>query len=90
MLVPLRSGQVKTVIWATGFRPEYPWLHLPVVDRKGYVRHDGGVTELPGLYLMSAAFLRRRKSSFIDGAAQDARELSEHLASYLNRLAPVS
>jgi len=83
------AGHVKTVIWATGYRPEYPWLDLPVLDAKGYVRHDGGVTPLPGLYLMSAAFLRRRKSSFIDGAGQDAADLSAHMAGYLDELATV-
>ncbi|HVM66140.1 MAG TPA: hypothetical protein VMU14_14835, partial [Acidimicrobiales bacterium] len=75
--------------WATGYRPEYPWLDLPVLDAKGYVRHDGGVTPLPGLYLMSAAFLRRRKSSFIDGAGQDAADLSAHMAAYLDELTTV-
>ena len=41
--------------------------------------HDGGVTAAPGLYLMGLPFLRRRKSTLIDGAAADARELAEHL-----------
>jgi putative flavoprotein involved in K+ transport len=84
----LRS-EIKTVIWATGYRPEYPWLHLPVLDAKGRVRHDGGVTTVPGLYLMSAVFLRRRKSTFIDGAGDDARDLSAHLVEYLDDVANV-
>ena len=88
LLLPLRS-EVKTVIWATGYRPEYPWLRLPVLDAKGRVRHDGGVTSVPGLYLMSAAFLRRRKSTFIDGAGDDARDLSAHLVEYLDQVANV-
>ena len=54
-----------------------------VVDDKGRVRHDGGVVEAPGLYLMGQQFLRRRKSSLIDGAGDDARALSGHLAAYL-------
>jgi putative flavoprotein involved in K+ transport len=58
---------------------------VPVLDRKGQIRHDGGVTEHPGLYLMGMQFLRRRKSPLIDGAADDARELSDHLASYLRQ-----
>jgi putative flavoprotein involved in K+ transport len=71
------------VIWATGFRPDYSWLDVPVIDRKGRIRHDGGVVDSPGLYLMGIQFLRRRKSALIDGAGDDARELSAHLASYL-------
>jgi putative flavoprotein involved in K+ transport len=80
----LRSGEIRSIIWATGFKPDYSWLDVPVLDRKGRIRHDGGVVDSPGLYLMGMQFLRRRKSALIDGAADDARELSAHLASYLD------
>ncbi|MEE8511634.1 MAG: NAD(P)-binding domain-containing protein [Acidiferrobacterales bacterium] len=79
----LTNGEIKTVIWATGFRPDYSWLDVPVFDRKGRIRHDGGIVEAPGVYLMGIQFLRRRKSALIDGASDDARDLSAHLASYL-------
>ena len=81
----LASGKIRTIVWATGYRPDYSWLAVPVLDRKGQVRHDGGVTEHPGMYLMGMQFLRRRKSALIDGAGDDARDLSDHLASYLER-----
>jgi putative flavoprotein involved in K+ transport len=80
----LRRGEIETIIWATGFRPDYSWLDVPILDRKGRVRHDGGVTESPGMYLMGMPFLRRRKSTLIDGAGDDARDLSTHLAAYLD------
>jgi putative flavoprotein involved in K+ transport len=80
----LRTGEIQTIIWATGFRPDYSWLDVPVLDRKGHIRHDGGVTDAPGMYLMGLPFLRRRKSSLIDGAGDDARDLSRHLACYLD------
>ncbi len=83
LLLNLAGGRIKTLIWATGFRPDYSWLDLPVLDRKGSIRHDGGVVEAPGLYLLGMPFLRRRKSSLIDGVGDDARDLSAHLASYL-------
>jgi putative flavoprotein involved in K+ transport len=79
----LASGEIKTIIWATGFRPDYSWLHVPVLDLKGRIRHDGGVVPSPGLYVMGLQFLRRRKSALIDGAGDDARDLSTHLAEYL-------
>jgi putative flavoprotein involved in K+ transport len=88
LLQSMRS-EIKSVIWATGYRPAYPWLHLPALDGKGRVRHDGGVTSVPGLYLMSATFLRRRKSTFIDGAGDDARDLSAHMVEYLDQTANV-
>ena len=80
----LTSGEIRTIVWATGFRPDYSWLDVPVLDRKGQLRHDGGVVESPGMYLMGIQFLRRRKSALIDGAGDDARDLSDHLASYLD------
>jgi len=83
LFIDLGSGEIKTILWATGFRPDYSWLDVPVFDRKGRIRHDGGVVDAPGMYLMGIPFLRRRKSSLIDGAGDDARDLSAHLASYL-------
>ena len=81
----LGSGEIRTVVWATGFHPDYSWLDLPVLDRKGRLEHDGGVVEAPGVYALGIPFLRRRKSSLTDGAGDDARDLCAHLASYLER-----
>jgi putative flavoprotein involved in K+ transport len=83
----LRSGEISTIVWAMGYRPDLSWLDVPVLDRKGRVVHDGGVTARPGLYLIGMPFLRRRKSSLIDGAAGDAAELTGHLAGHLDALA---
>jgi putative flavoprotein involved in K+ transport len=85
----LTKGEIRTIVWATGYRPDYSWLHVPVLDRKGQVRHDGGITAHPGMYLMGMQFLRRRKSALIDGAGEDARDLSGHLASYLHHSLPL-
>jgi putative flavoprotein involved in K+ transport len=81
--IDLNSGEIETIIWATGFRPDYSWLDVPVLDRKGNLRHQGGIADFPGLYVLGLPYLRRRKSSFIHGAEDDARDLSEHLAQYL-------
>jgi len=83
----LRSGEIRSIIWATGFRPEYSWLHVPVVDHKGHLRHDGGVVDAPGLYAIGLPVLRRRKSTFIHGAEDDALDLVDHLARYLDSTA---
>ena len=84
----LTRGEIRTILWATGYRPDYSWLNVPVLDRKGRLRHDGGVTPAPGLYVMGLQFLRRRKSAFIDGAADDAADLSTHLKAHLDGAAP--
>jgi putative flavoprotein involved in K+ transport len=83
LVLDLGRAGIGTIVWATGFRPDYSWLEVPVLDRKGQIRHDGGVVDSPGLYLMGTPFLRRRKSALIDGAGDDARELCDHLASFL-------
>jgi putative flavoprotein involved in K+ transport len=79
----LRNGELRSIVWATGFRPDYRWLDVPVIDEKGHLRHDGGVVDSPGLYALGLPVLRRRKSTFIHGAEDDARELVDHLANYL-------
>lgn len=79
----LGSGEIRSIVWATGFRPDYRWLDVPVVDRKGHLRHDGGVVDAAGLYAIGLPLLRRRKSTFIHGAEDDARDLVDHLVRYL-------
>jgi putative flavoprotein involved in K+ transport len=79
----LRNGEIRTIVWATGFRPNYQWLDVPVLDQKGQLRHEGGVVDLPGLYALGLPVLRRRKSTFIHGIEDDAREVVDHLAGYL-------
>jgi putative flavoprotein involved in K+ transport len=83
----LAEAGIRTVIWATGFRPDYSWLNVPVFDRKGRIVHDGGVAAAPGLYVLGLPFLRRRNSSLIDGVGADAGDLAEHLSSTLMRAA---
>jgi putative flavoprotein involved in K+ transport len=83
LTLDLGSGEIRTVLWCTGFHPDYSWLHVPVVDAKGHLRHDGGVLDAPGLYALGLPVLRRRKSTFIPGAEDDARDIVEHLVGYL-------
>ena len=66
--IDLRSGEIRSIVWATGFRPDYSWLHVPVLDEKGHLRHDGGVVDAPGMYALGLPVLRRRKSTFIHGS----------------------
>jgi putative flavoprotein involved in K+ transport len=84
LTLDLARGEIRTIVWATGFKPDYSWLELPVFDDRGRLRHDGGVVDAPGVYVMGATFLRRRKSSFIHGAGDDATELADHLVAHLS------
>jgi putative flavoprotein involved in K+ transport len=79
----LGSGEIRAIVWATGFRPDYGWLDVPALDAKGQLRHDGGVVDSPGLYALGLPVLRRRRSTFIYGIEDDAREVIGHLTRYL-------
>jgi putative flavoprotein involved in K+ transport len=83
----LRRSGIETVIWATGFRRSYPWLHLPVLDATGEIRQRRGVTPMPGLYVLGQRFQHFRSSNFIDGVGRDAAFVAHHLACRSSRVA---
>lgn len=78
----LRPGRdhLSAVVWATGFRPRYPWLEVPVLDATGRLRHRRGVTPAAGLYAVGLRFQHRRSSTWIDGARHDAAFIADHIA----------
>lgn len=84
LLLDLTSGEIRTVLWATGIEPDFSWLELPVLDPRGRLRHEGGVVDWPGLYVTGLPVLRRRRSTFIDGAAADTAAIVDHLDGYLS------
>ncbi|RYH11388.1 NAD(P)/FAD-dependent oxidoreductase [Tropicimonas sp. IMCC6043] len=81
----LRARGIRSIVWATGFRRDYPWLKVPVLDRHGEILQSGGVTPCPGLFTLGLPFMRRRNSTFIDGVGQDAIEIGALIAQHLDR-----
>jgi putative flavoprotein involved in K+ transport len=80
----LAAEGIRTVLWATGYARDHAWLAVPeVLDGAGEIVHDGGITPVPGLYVLGLRFLRRRKSSFLDGVGPDALALSGHILGHL-------
>jgi putative flavoprotein involved in K+ transport len=77
--IDLRRAGISTVVWATGYRPWYPWLKVPVLELDGRIRHRRGVTDIPGLYAIGLRFQFRRTSTFVDGARHDAAYLADHI-----------
>jgi putative flavoprotein involved in K+ transport len=73
----LGPGGVEAVVWATGFRRAYPWLHVPVLDVRGDIRHQRGITPVHGLYVAGMRFQSGRRSTFIDGARLDAPVIAD-------------
>lgn len=86
----LTDRGIRTVVWATGYRPDLCWLDMPVFDARGRLRHRGGVVAAPGLYAMGLTFMRRRRSHQISGVGEDARELSAHLHAHLDGRADIA
>jgi putative flavoprotein involved in K+ transport len=83
--VDLRRRNIGTIVWATGFRPDYSWLDVAVLDHKARVRHDGGVVnDAPGMYVLGGSLLRTRRSSYIAGVAHDTEALADHLHQHLS------
>jgi putative flavoprotein involved in K+ transport len=77
--IDLPANRISTVIWATGYRREYPWLHVPVLDSDGEIVHRRGITPVPGLYVLGLKFQRRRASHFIGGVGADAALIAKHV-----------
>jgi putative flavoprotein involved in K+ transport len=85
--IDLQRAGIRTIVWATGYRRAYPWLHVPVINEQGDIRHSGGLTAAPGLFVIGLNFLRRRRSHFIDGCGTDADELADDVRHHLDSAA---
>jgi putative flavoprotein involved in K+ transport len=86
LTLPLARGTISTIVWASGFRPDMSWLHLPHFDGKGRLKHRGGIVA-PGLYVLGLPFLRTRKSTFLGGVGDDARVLAKHICETRGQMA---
>jgi putative flavoprotein involved in K+ transport len=75
----LREAGVSTIVWATGYRREYPWLQVPVFDGQGEIDQHHGVTEIPGLFTLGLRFQSRRASHTIGGVGRDAAAVARQI-----------
>jgi putative flavoprotein involved in K+ transport len=73
---------VSVLIWATGYRPDYSWIHIPEVTRDGQVVHRRGVTEVPGLYFLGLTWQHTRGSALLGFVNDDATHLTGHIAAH--------
>ncbi len=81
--VDLRAAGITSVVWATGFRDDFGWVHLPVFDDAGQPIHHRGVTRRSGLYFLGLRWLHTLLSSFVRGVGRDAEYLAEYIATRL-------
>jgi putative flavoprotein involved in K+ transport len=74
--------EVDAVIWATGYRPDYSWIELPVFDEEGRLRHRRGVTDVPGLNFLGLTWQHTRGSALLGWVKDDAEFIAEQVAEY--------
>jgi putative flavoprotein involved in K+ transport len=75
------SAQVRTVIWATGYRPNLDWVHGPERAPSGWPRTTrGAVPGVPGLYFVGLPFQYALTSGLIGGVGRDAAYVVRQLA----------
>jgi putative flavoprotein involved in K+ transport len=72
--------RISTLIWTSGYRPEYGWVEAPVFDAMGFPITIDGATATPGLYFVGVHFLRKRKSSLLYGVGEDAELVVRDIA----------
>jgi len=72
--------EVDAVIWATGYRPDYSWIDLPILDSNRRLRHRRGVTDVPGLSFLGLTWQWTRGSALIGWVKDDAAFLAERIA----------
>jgi putative flavoprotein involved in K+ transport len=68
-----------TVIWATGHRPDYPWLHAPVWSADRKLVHHRGVTRVPGLHFLGLSWQHTRGSALLGWVGRDAEHLGDRM-----------
>ncbi len=76
----VRAAGIGSVIWATGYRYDFGWIHCAAFDASGKPVHRRGVTAVPGLYFLGLPRLHKLKSSFLWGVGEDAAYLAQHIA----------
>lgn len=81
--IDLEEHGISSVLWATGYRRDYSWIHLDACDDDGELRQVGGLGDIPGLYALGLPLMRHRASSFIDGVGRDAEAIAPIIASQL-------
>ena len=76
----LAAEGITTVIWTTGYRPDYGWVHFPVFDDMGFPVQVDGRSDVPGLYFMGVHFQRKGQSAVLYGVGEDAELVAGHIA----------
>jgi putative flavoprotein involved in K+ transport len=74
-----RAVEVTNVVWCTGYRPVFDWVHVDAFDEEGRPIHDRGIAAEPGLYFIGLFFLASAASSLVGGVGRDAEYIARHI-----------
>ena len=78
-------NDIRSIVWATGLKPDYSWLNVPVINNKGLLNHHEGMVNSPGMFVLGLPSMIMRQSSYIHGICNDTETLSNSLVNYLNQ-----
>jgi putative flavoprotein involved in K+ transport len=84
------TRQVRVVIWATGYRSDYSWIHIPDLVEDGRVAHRRGVTDVPGLYFLGLSWQHTRGSALLGFVNDDAAHLADRITTHRHATAPAA
>ena len=76
------------MIWATGYRSDYSWIHIPDLIEDGRVTHRRGITDVPGLYFLGLSWQHTRGSALLGFVDDDAAHLAHHITTHRDATAP--
>jgi putative flavoprotein involved in K+ transport len=78
----VKKEGIGAIIWTSGYRPDYRWVHYPVFDEMGFPIQTDGATAVPGLYFAGVHYLRKLKSSILYGVGEDAEMVAQHIVDH--------
>jgi putative flavoprotein involved in K+ transport len=75
-----RNAGITSVVWCSGFRYDFGWVKLPILNDAGEPLHVRGVTQYPGLYFLGLRRTYALSSALLAGVGNDAAFIAEHIA----------
>lgn len=82
----LKDAGVSAIIWCTGFKPDFSWINLPILDDSGFPVHKRGVSLVTGIYFVGFPWLYKRKSELIYGVKEDAEFISKKISAQIKKI----
>jgi len=76
----VKEAGINSLIWAGGYKFDFSWIHLPVLDGDGFPIQQRGVCAYPGLYFLGLPWLHTPKSGLLLGVGEDAAYIASQIA----------